>query len=379
MRIPSRWLMAAYFLFLTLSAAAQCTLPGNPSAGTIDSSFDTFFKQNGPGWTGGDSAYSVLLPDGRNLWVWSDSYIGTVNSATRLRKGYLFQAHNSLTIQDQVANTLTTVGYPTNKSSYFKPANQNHWFWVGDSMVYQPSAGVYKIAIFLLEFNKSFAFQGNSVATLSWPSLSVDSIVSVALPDTTIDWGSKLFLDSDGYYYIYGLKDPGSNTKTPYLARTTSVTYLTLPSQWQYWSATSNTWVSSQASATPMSGLTAVTPEYTVNKLTATSGPFYLMTTMDPLNPVYPNWKNVTTYYACSPQGPWSNKTTVYTAPEAGAKGCKTGNLVTYNAKAHPEFTGSGILMTYNVNALVSSDLVCANDYIPRWIRVSIPGVTPGQ
>ncbi len=32
--------------------------------------------------------------------------------------------------------------------------------------------------------------------------------------------------------------------------------------------------------------------------------------------------------------------------------------------------------MSYNVNANTSSDLVCADDYKPRFIRVQIPGVT---
>jgi len=32
--------------------------------------------------------------------------------------------------------------------------------------------------------------------------------------------------------------------------------------------------------------------------------------------------------------------------------------------------------MSYNVNAPDSSDLVCANDYMPRFVRVPIPGVT---
>src|SRR5580700_6546594 len=103
--------------------SAQCTLPPAPGAGTPDSTFDTFFIQNGPGWTGADGTYSVLLPNAENLWIWSDSFIGTVNSQTRLRSSALFQAHNSLTIQDQTTNTLTTVHYPPRTSSYFAPTN----------------------------------------------------------------------------------------------------------------------------------------------------------------------------------------------------------------------------------------------------------------
>jgi len=359
-----------------LPAFSQCVLPAPPNQTTIDSNFDNFFKQNGPGWTGGDGSYSLLLPDGTNLWMWSDSYIGTVNAQTRLRSNYIFTAHNSLTIQNQTTNTLTTVGYPPQRSSHFVPTNKKDWFWVGDGLVVQTSPGVYKLKIMLLEWTGAFKLVGNSVATLSWPSLSTDSIIKVALPDTSIEWGARI-MRAGSYFYIYGLKDPGNDNKTPYLARTASLNYLTNPAKWQYWSATKNKWMSGQTNATALSGVAAITPEYSVDQMTSSTGAFYLMTGMDPQNPPYPLWDAVTTWYSCNPQGPWSNKTTVYTTPEAGANGCKVGTLVTYNSKAHPEFTDStGILLTYNVNANTSSDLVCANDYMPRFLRLTIPGVT---
>jgi len=361
---------------IALPAFSQCTLPAPPNPATIDSNFDNFFKQTGPGWTGADGTYSLLLPDGTNLWYWSDSYIGTVDPNTRLRTSYIFQAHNSLTIQNQTTNTLTTVGYPPKTSSYFAPTNKADWYWVGDGLVIQSSPGVYEIKIMLSEWTGFFKFLGNAVATLSWPSYAIQSITPVALPNTSIEWGTRL-MRAGSYYYIYGLKDPGNDNKTPYLARTTSVNYLTTPSKWQYWNATQNKWLAGQTNATALSGVAAITPEYSVDQMTYNGGKFYLMTGMDPQNPPYPLWDAVTTWYSCNPQGPWSNKTTVYTTPEAGAPGCKTGTLVTYNPKAHPEFTDStGILLTYNVNANTSSDLVCANDYMPRFLRLTIPGVT---
>jgi hypothetical protein len=373
----------ATVLFLCLScfsyflpAQAQCVLPGAPSPATIDVTFDSFFQQNGPGWTGGDGSYSLLLPDGTNLWMWSDSYIGTVNPTTRLRSNYLFTAHNSLTIQNQTTGTLTTVGYPPQTTSYFVPTKKADWFWIGGGLVVETSPGVYEIKIMLLEWTGAFKLVGNSVATLSWPSLAIQSIVPVALPNTSIEWGARI-LQVGSTFYIYGLKDPGTDTKTPYLAKTASVNYLTQPSKWQYWNATQNKWMAGQANATALTGVTSITPEYSVDQMTSTNGTFYMMTGMNPLRPPYPLWDAVTTWYSCSPQGPWTNHTTVYTTPEAGANGCKVGTLVTYNPKAHPEFTDSdGILLTYNVNANDSSDLVCANDYMPRFLRLSIPGVT---
>jgi Domain of unknown function (DUF5005) len=368
--------LALCFAIVLPLAQSQCTLPAAPNQAIIDSNFDSFFMQNGPGWTGADGSYSLLLPDGTNLWYWSDSYIGTVNATTRLRKSDIFTAHNSLTIQNQTLNTLTTVGYPPQTSSYFVPTNKKNWFWVGDGLVVQTSPGVYEIKIMLLEWSPALELQGNSVATLSWPSLAIESITPVTLTDTSIEWGSRI-MQVGSIYYIYGLKDPGTDTKTPYLARTTSVNYLTDSSKWQYWNATKNKWMTGQTNATALSGVAAITPEFSVDQMTASTGTFYLMAGMDPQNPPYPLWDAVTTWYSCNPQGPWSKKTTVYTTPEAGANGCKVGTLITYNPKAHPEFTNSdGILLTYNVNANTSSDLVCANDYMPRFLRLTIPGVT---
>jgi len=342
----------------------------------VDATFAAYVTQNGPGWTGADGSYSVALPDGTNLWVWSDSYIGTVDPTTRLRKNNIFTAHNSMTVLNQAAGSWTTVGYPPKTSSYFVPSNNKDWFWVGNAMVVQPSPGKYQIKVMLVEWTGAFKLVGHSVATLSWPSLAVLSITPITGLDTSLSWGTKI-LQAGNAYYIYGMKDPGTNTKTPYVARLSSLNNLTNANKWQFWNASQKKWLAGESNATAMSGIAAVTPEYSVDPMSYNGSTFYLMTGMDPQNPPFPLWNAVTTWYSCSPQGPWSNKTTVYTAPEAGANGCKVGTLVTYNAKAHTEFTNAdGILISYNVNANDGSDLVCADDYKARFVRVQIPGVT---
>src|ERR1700691_164701 len=366
---------AAIFLCALAGLSAQCTLPPAPGAGTPDTTFDTFFTQNGPGWTGADGTYSLLLPNGENLWIWSDSFIGTVNPQPRLRSSALFQAHNSLTIQDQTTNTLTTVGYPPKTSSFFSPTNSSDWFWPGDGIAIQTSPGVYLIKVLLLEWTGVFQFVGNSVATISYPSMKLESIQPIALPDLTIEWGTRLF-KVGAYFYLYGIMDPGTANKLPYVARFSALSDLTDPSEWQYWNATSHAWVSGQSNATPMTGVPAITNEYSVNLLDAATGPFFLMTGMDPQNPPYPGWEYVTTYYSCTPQCPWTTRTVVYTTPETGAPGCSAGTLYTYDPKAHPEFPSSaGILVSYNVNAGDPADLVCSNDYKPTFIRVPITGL----
>src|SRR6267378_3232941 len=65
-------------------SAQTCTV--NASAGTSDAVFDAIWTQNGPGtgnepggspgWTGADSTYSIMLPNGDSAFFFSDSYIG---------------------------------------------------------------------------------------------------------------------------------------------------------------------------------------------------------------------------------------------------------------------------------------------------------------
>ena len=308
--------------------------------------------------------------------MWSDSFIGTVNPSTRLRKGDLITGHNSLTILNQATGSWTTVGYPPKTTSYFAPSSKSDWYWVGDGFITQPAKDTYQVKIMLVEWTGDFKLVGHSVATLSWPSLSIASITPIAGLNTNLEWGTKI-LPIGKYFYLYGLKDPGTDTKTPYVARMSSINDLTNAAKWQFWNAIQDKWMAGESNATALTGVAAITPEYSVDEMSYNGSNFYLMTGMNPQSPPYPLWDAVTTWYSCSPQGPWSNETTVYTAPEAGANGCKVSTLVTYNAKAHGEFTdSSGILISYNVNANTGSDLVCANDYMPRFVRMQIPGVT---
>src|SRR5688572_16408651 len=84
------------FAFCTVAIAASlATTAGSIAgqmcdldfrAGTPDNTFDTIFTQDGPGlglepigmagWTGGDSTYSIELPNGDTAFFFSDSYIG---------------------------------------------------------------------------------------------------------------------------------------------------------------------------------------------------------------------------------------------------------------------------------------------------------------
>src|SRR5437763_304475 len=57
------------------TASAGCGLD-IPSFQYRDDDFTRLWATCGPGWTGGDGAYSVALPDGRSVWLFGDSFMG---------------------------------------------------------------------------------------------------------------------------------------------------------------------------------------------------------------------------------------------------------------------------------------------------------------
>src|SRR4030095_14900954 len=76
--------MSLVFTYPAFVSAQTCTV--NASAAVPDATFDAIWTQNGPatgnepvggpGWTGADSTYSILLPNGDSAFFFSDSYIG---------------------------------------------------------------------------------------------------------------------------------------------------------------------------------------------------------------------------------------------------------------------------------------------------------------
>ena len=86
------------------------------------------------GWQGADAAYSIPLPDGRDVWIFGDTLYG----AQRVVSGNdPRMVHNSLGIstcsdgQWKLRYILRhdAKGQPL---SFFSPADHAHWYWAHD-------------------------------------------------------------------------------------------------------------------------------------------------------------------------------------------------------------------------------------------------------
>jgi hypothetical protein len=431
-------LICAVPLFAALDLSAQtCTVSASP--GAPDSTFNAEYAENGPGtgkepsgmpgWTGADSTYSVLLPSGDSAFFFSDSYIGeypalsgdgtvTTNSnglRTRVPNcsaplcsppTSLYHSHNSIVVQSATSRQLSTLVGPKDptsgySTSYFAPATgavTGHFYWMGDSVVVQvDSSGTKKLWTFVMEWDNSFNYYGSAIAQLSLPDLAIESITPLTnVPSgNVVHWGTSLWLDGNfgNYYlYVYGIEDNGQNGRYPFVALTNpalGVSGIANTNNWYVWNGSS--WATGLTNAVQIIGAPNdpnnagdyVSSEYSVKKIHSGAGTTYLLVAQN-TKVAFGTWKDIVLYSACRPQGPFSAKQVVYSTPETGATKVPgmtssqslNGIILTYNPHAHPQYTSNGqLLISYDLNASNSGDLVYADVYRPKFIRVKIAGL----
>lgn len=303
-------------------------------------------------WTGADSAYSVELPDGRTAWIYSDTFLGEVdeNHGRPLDSAFI---HNSINVDDDGVITTYTGGTAEAPESLVKVAGADEgldWYWFGDATVHGD-----ELQVMLVEFVKTgstmwdFAFAGNAVATFDASTLELRSVDEIATDG--ISWGSAIY-EEGGYTYVYGVEDLGAQ-KFAHLARVAGGDLA--DGQWEYlgdsgWSTDAN------SSRRILEG---VSNEFSVSRFQGR----YTLVTGDATEILS---SKIVMYRSDSLEGPFTGKTVLYSTPET------SGNVFTYNAKAHPELgDGHSLLVTYNVNSFDTDDLYLdVDNYRPRYVEI---------
>jgi hypothetical protein len=368
------------------AAPARAGRAAAPAA-TPDAAFDAMFTEYGNNtdpsvvrWLGGDSTWSIRLPDGRTIWAFSDTFVGHVvwdgsrgvytipPSTTMIHNCYVVQKAGSMTL----AATLYggTAGHPL---SLISPvANDGTWYWTGDATI----EGT-KLRQLVTRWRRTgpdvFDVQQTAVdvATLALPSLQLQRIDPTAHGYTVMK-GSGLAVSysagirEDGTYtYLYGVEDGGLE-KWLHVARAPAGNIL---GAWQFW--TGRAWSTDpQASARLLTGSATMDNLATEIGVSRSASRLYNLVDQD-----FTIGNDVLLYTALNPWGPWTRQGTLYTCPEHDAY-AQLGydQVYPYNSKGHPEFCSSGqMLVTYNVNSFDPPAVYAdASIYRPRFLRAAI-------
>jgi len=320
-----------------------------------NSSLDSVFQNygnSGNGWTGGDGTYSVQLPNGTILWIFSDTFLGKVANGTRVQSETQF-IHNSI-VEYKNGKLIRTItgGDASNPVPVFSPVNSSHWYWPGFAVIHNDT-----IQVMLSEFEKmgsgilGFKEIGISVGVLSIQTLSLQNIYKLNF-SAGISWTSSSF-GMGGYTYIFGYK--GSSA---YAARTSDG----LLGQWQYYS--NGNWSYNQSTASPFAG--NVEPSYSIVKV----GNYYVLETMNDTNFLA---GQILYYYATSLLGPYTYGGIIYTTPEQQYyQPAIDYQIITYDSLFQREFTSNNTyVISYNVNGNGTKAITNASVYRPRFIDVT--------
>lgn len=313
--------------------------------------FDSLFTRYGDGWTGGDGAISYRLPDGRDIWLFGDSYLGTVReNRTRKPQGFI---NNTLVITTQTPYQFSTFykGTTLFPEAYIQPVNDDFFYWPASCVA---SADHTKLYVFLIKVKSTgtggaFGFEviGTDIATLSLPDLAITDINRFYIGGK-INWTSCIMEDGN-FFYIYGA-EKGAINKFIHVARVDKYNPLTTL---RYWNGTSWTKDSTQSSRVK----SGVSDNYTVFKQ---HNKYYLLSQETLLGP------HIYLYDGPSPTGPFENKRLVYETPLV------TPNSFTYNACAHSQFIEEGkLLVGYSNNTFEGNEhYTNVDSYRPNFIWI---------
>jgi hypothetical protein len=369
----------------TLAGAVALALPGAASAAEVcpgvnapavasatpntalDAKF-TEYGNSGDGWTGGDSTYSARLPDGRQLWMFSDTPMPPITPPTRPDSTQL--VNQSFVVQRGDRMSTVHGGTDAAPDHLVTPATPGNWYWLGAGTTWGA-----KLEVPLIEFRKTgtgawdLAWTANALATFDTRKLEKAPKVTPLPSSADIMWSA--WVERDGLVtYIYGVEDRGAD-KYLHIARTLGPIR---GGHWQYYKGGDpkrlSSWSFKESDSARV--MNHVSNEHSVHKLRKG---LYMLTTMD-TEVAFSN--EIVAYFSCSPAGPFTNRTTLYHAPETGLWGSYGDpDIYSYNAHAHPELSSSGkVLISYNVNTFdtsIGGDFYRdVSIYRPRFIDVQL-------
>jgi hypothetical protein len=342
----------------------QGLAPAVPASAVANQALDNVFAlQQGPGWIGGDSAYSTVLRDGREAFVFADSYIGTAQS-------------DGVPSFTGLAHSTELVGTMNALTSDYGGTFSVPLPLIPD--IYDPSAIWEPLAtytqgndqlIFVNEYKGppgilSLHYTGRSgIAVMSVPSNGLPKLESVTLlpDDPIITWGSAVVEDGR-YLYAYGADISGAKHAVTgmEIARVPVNDSLDLKS-WTFWNGSK--WVAGASNAVVLqttNDLTGVVANPDGKGFIGVSVPWGVF-----------NDKTVDLSYSESPQGPWSAPQPVYTIPEI----TQYRGEMAYFPTFHTELSSSPdqLVVSYNIDTDVGYPVLeqDIHSYQPRFITIT--------
>ena len=363
-------LLALFAVFSFTARAHGSAIPCNAS----------FAPETGKslGWQGADAAYSIPLPDGRDVWIFGDTLYG----AHRVVNGNdPRMIHNSLGISTCSGGHwklryILRHDADGNPLSFFSPADPAHWYWALDGFYANGDLWVTLLCIrhpaTPAPAGMDFETCGSDLAQLSGLDRDPEQwklTVHPLVPDGVKAYPSATTVVHDGYAYLFSLYEKGTR---PLLATRIPLTGLNEPAAHLEYLGSDDTWHPGFDPAHAKQIMVQGSPELSIRYHPDLKE--WLAVSFDPA--MYSD--RIILRTAPNLSGPWTDPrdaTTLYRVPEMQAGPKHDKNIFCYAGKEHPELEVPGdILFTYVCNTLSPAELTTHPDlYLPEVIRHPMP------
>ncbi len=350
-------------LLLTALSLTACSDSAKKLKETDSARYYTeFFDRDGWGFTGGDATYSIPLPDGRTLWIFGDSFMGTVEEdGTRIRQDPMY-IRNAIVVEDGDSTYTLFNGDQLSPKTLITPqevldnpavTEDSLWYWPGDGYIERD-----EVILFLSKFRQSepgmwgFEWRNTAIAFLDVKSLNVKEVIDLSESvHKGVHFGHAVYEDEQ-MVYLYGLKEG-----IPYGARYPRGE---VRATWEYYSVQG--WKEQPAELKPILDR-KISEQFTVFKY---RGRYLLVTQETGL------MDDILLFSAAEPFG-WSINTEkhIHTINKPFAED----RIFTYNTILHPQIgdTSKMFVLSYNTNTHRLADhFENAEIYRPRFISLPV-------
>ncbi|MFD6415250.1 DUF4185 domain-containing protein [Streptomyces sp. NPDC060194] len=336
-------------------------------------------------WTGGDGTHSVRLPDGRVLWLFSDTFLGPVGLPPNL----LGQRHHWRSAETPLLRNSAVLAAADGRLERTLPAPlfpdpaPDQWRWPVAARVEARAPGSAEQVVRVLLWTRAKSDGpwiygvpvATEVATLRLPDLALEGfnrisdLSRVADPRERVQYGTTA-VSHDGYTYVFGGNDgaiPDRPTAKLHVARVPEGRLGDLRA-WRYWDG--EDW---GGKAVPVLGdgrNRGVSSAFSVVR----QGDTWVLITMA-AGPK--GLTDVTSYWACAPQGPWYGPGKELRPPLPRDEG-PAEDAAAYNPQVQEALGGGpGVVISYDVNWLSKQPAEATaalsrnvDLYRPRFLRV---------
>jgi hypothetical protein len=333
--------------------------------------WDAKFRRS-DGWVGADGAYSVPVGETRTVWLFSDTWVGSVRGGKRTG---VVLVNNTIGVQDghgdaakvTFAIKRDAAGKP---SAIFVPPDGRGFFWPHAGLCLDGTLYVFLIQVEHTKGSGAFAFKlvGQWLGAVENPGDDPTAwkVSYSKLPfaefaaGRTVSFGAAVLRAGD-QVYVYGFEErPGKpfRVKRMVLARVPADKLADFEA-WRFY--TGGEWKADAKELTALAG--GLAAEFSVSYVPGLKKFAAVYTELGLSD-------RIVGRFADAPEGPWSDPVLLYRCPEMK----RDKKVFTYAAKAHPHLSGErDLVISYCTNSFDLAPVI--NDatlYWPTFVRVAL-------